>query len=125
MSYCTDKRTGPIAQPEPEGVTKYKNACVLYCSNVTPPKPVHKHGGPGGGGGGGSSTSTAGKKKEFDPSQSLVYQMLQEESERAKRGDVSEPVMEEQPNFRRQPPQVEDLTAHSTENRPSNHQEVE
>jgi len=70
--------------------------CVNFCSNVTPPKPVHHHG-PGSGG----STSTAGKKKEFDPSQSLVFQMLQEESERAKRGDVGEP-MEEEANLRRQ-----------------------
>jgi len=72
-----------------------KKGCV-NCRTVTPPKPVHKHG-PG------SSTSTAGKKKEFDPSQSLVFQMLQEENERAKRGYVGEPV-EEEPNVRRQPP---------------------
>jgi len=76
--------------------------CV-HCSTITQPKPVQKHGSAGG-----SSTSTAGKKKEFDPSQSLVYQMLQEEGERAKRGDVSEPV-EEEPSSRRQPPQQQQL----------------
>jgi len=89
---------GPTAVPVP--LRWSVEQCDVDCSTVTPPKPVHKHGG----GSGGGSTSTAGKKKEFDPSQSLVYQMLQEENERAKRGDVAEPA-EEEPNFRRQPQQ--------------------
>ena len=74
---------------------KYCAEICVNCSNVTPPKPVQKVGS-----GGGGSTSTAGKKKEFDPAQSLVFQMLQEENQRPKSGDVSG-TMEEEPSYRR------------------------
>jgi hypothetical protein len=82
--------------PKPGAGSSYQG----IVTTVVPAKPVHYQGGK-------SSGSGGTKKKEFDPSQSLVYQMLQEESERAKRGEVAPEVdtaVKQQQPARRQPP---------------------
>ena len=59
---------------------------------VTPAKTVNMK---SGNASSGSGSTQAKKKKEFDPSRSLVLLALQEENERAKRGDVASPDEEE------------------------------